>query len=278
MEKIETFLASLSAEEHRDLRDRVQHLLPFPPRQAQSLSGNRFVNHPVWNELIAYVGLWNFRWEWMRAEDRLVHEDFLTYPDAASFYRDTEVYLYHLIGFWLEGIKLPYLGALLSAYEGHQFSLLDYGCGIGSDGLWLLEAGVTVSFADIASKSLDFLRYRLARRGYHDCNVFTVPDDIEAIEVHDVAWCMDVLEHLPPEGHRPLLDQLITKGETVFCSLVADPLADGLVHHPVDVDGLTAYVSSRWPMRYTDFYIKADGGKVRLLMYGPHVEGGYLAL
>ena len=43
--------------------------------------------------------------------------------------------------------------------------MLDYGCGIGSDGLALIEAGYEVTFADFDNPSTRYLRWRLEQRG-----------------------------------------------------------------------------------------------------------------
>ncbi len=280
MTKMEAYINTLSIAEKRALRETVMQLIPPPNEQDDGTLMSRFVhdpwwrgfvNHPSWQELVAYIGLMNFRFERINTDDAMVDDAYRQYPDASTFYRETDAYLYHLLGFWLVGVKRPYLGMLFQAYQRQPFNLIDYGCGIGCDGIWLLDAGVNVSFADIPSRSLDFLRYRLLRRGYQEQRVYELPRDLAQIPTHDVAWCIDVLEHLPPTMHQLLLETLAEKGDTVFCSIVQDAHADGQVHHPVDMDGLTRYVADRWPMQYQDF--PGGDGVVRLLIYGPQVHG-----
>lgn len=67
--------------------------------------------------------------------------------------------------------------------------VLDFGCGIGSEGLHLAEAGFSVSFADEAGLPLTYLRWRLAERGLplpvYDLGLDALPPDLDA------AFCLD---------------------------------------------------------------------------------------
>src|SRR4051794_41957747 len=64
----------------------------------------------------------------------------------------------------MTGTKRPYLEHLMRLVPPGA-RVLDYGCGTGSDGLLLLEAGYRVEFADFDNPSTAFLRWRLERRG-----------------------------------------------------------------------------------------------------------------
>lgn len=233
--------------------------------------------HPLWLELACYLGT-RFRSDWCGSADALVHAEFARYPSAEAFYRESEIYLYHLIGYWLEGYKRPAHAWLLQSTGGMPgCTVLDYGCGIGCDGLWMLDAGYQVTFADMAGRSLDFLRWRLAQRWYAHVPVYTVPLQ-EALPAYHFVWCMDVLEHLPPDEHREFLVHLATLGRFVLVNLIVDPDADGTVHHPLDVEGLTDYLSTRWSVVWQDYYRDAVGHRTRLLCYGAEVPAALLAL
>ena len=65
----------------------------------------------------------------------------------------------------MTGTKLPYLRELTRLVPPGS-RVLDYGCGIGSDGLMLLEAGYRVEFADFDNPSTAYLRWRLEQRGF----------------------------------------------------------------------------------------------------------------
>ncbi|HET9051055.1 MAG TPA: glycosyltransferase, partial [Candidatus Dormibacteraeota bacterium] len=83
--------------------------------------------------------------------------------DEAAHYRTSRAYLYDLTVFDMSGTKDPYRAELLR-HVPPGGRLLDYGCGIGADGLRLAEMGYSVAFADFDNPSTDYLRWRLRRR------------------------------------------------------------------------------------------------------------------
>ena len=225
--------------------------------------------HPVWLELACYLGK-RFRSDWCGSSDSVVQAEFAKYPSADAFYRESEVYLYHLLGYWLEGCKRPAHAWLLQSTGNVRCSVLDYGCGVGCDGLWLLDAGYDVSFADVPSPSLEFLRWRLRQRWHFGAPIYTLPLT-QAVPSHTFVWCMDVVEHLPPDDHLPFLEHLASLGQFVLVNLIADAHADGTVHHPVDIEGLTAAIRERWSLVYQDYYVERTGNRTRFVCYGPAV-------
>jgi GT2 family glycosyltransferase/2-polyprenyl-3-methyl-5-hydroxy-6-metoxy-1,4-benzoquinol methylase len=58
---------------------------------------------------------------------------------------------------------------LLRRHLPAQGRVLDYRCGIGTNGILLLEQGYRVAFADVDNPCLEYLRWRLARRGLMAC-------------------------------------------------------------------------------------------------------------
>lgn len=231
-------------------------------------AGVRNPLHPLWRELQAYVGMPRFRWDWVTGTDAKVHEARQRYPSSAMFYRESPVYLYHNLAFFLEGVKIPYYQHLF-ARTTPPCTVLDYGCGSGYDGLLFQEVGYRCSFADVPSAPLTFLGVR-ERAQADPCPIYTLPS--AAIPHHDVVWCVDVLEHLPPWEHRPLLARLLHLGSWVFVTLVHDVTADGLVHYPVDVPGLTTWLCTNWPAEYIDYYPQPSGSFVRLCVVSPLLQ------
>src|SRR5215212_1745834 len=77
-----------------------------------------------------------------RWEDE-VSEELARSASEAELYRSSEAYLYNLTVFAMSGTKDPYLAELARTLPPGS-RLLDYGCGIGSDGLRLIEAGYDV--------------------------------------------------------------------------------------------------------------------------------------
>src|ERR1700759_2918386 len=83
-------------------------------------------------------------------QHQLEHE-YAHVGDEQRLYRVSEAYLYDLTAFAMTGTKDPYLAWIPPAPP--PLRLLDFGCGIGSDGLRLLEAGHDVTFADFDNPS-----------------------------------------------------------------------------------------------------------------------------
>ena len=226
------------------------------------------LRHPAWQEVAAFTGS-RFRPEWCHGNDAKIHEEFSHYPDAATFYRETDVYLYHGPAFFMEGIKRPYYAVLFRLLANLDASILDYGGGCGDDALLFASLGFNVTLADIPSRSLQFAKWRCQRRG-QSISIFEIgkDDDNTLRDVDDdrfmIVWCCDVLEHLLPSEHRGLIDTLCKLGQTVFLVLVNDPEADGRVHYPVDLDGLTQYAGTKESVWACNFY----QGRTRLLIIG----------
>src|SRR2546423_5915789 len=144
------------------------------------------------NELRAYLGPRYDHARLQQWEEQLEREaDEI--GDEQRLYRSSEGYLYTLPVFALSGTRLPSLSGLTRRVPPGS-SLLDYGCGIGSDGLYLLEAGYRVAFADFDNPSTRYLRWRLEHRGrsapVYDLDRDAIPDDF------DLAYAFDVIEHV----------------------------------------------------------------------------------
>jgi len=231
----------------------------FSPTAAQTYRND--LANPIWQEVAGFLRS-SFRPDLCHGMDSKVREAFEAYPDPATFYRETDIYCYHGPAYFLEGIKRPYYAMLLLETANQDCSILDYGCGAGDDGLLFSQLGYNVSMADVESKSLAFALWRAQRRG-HWVGMYTLNVNW-VIPQHTIVWCMDVLEHLPPEQHLGLLNHLSTLGKRVFINLVSDPHADGRLHYPVDVPTLTDHVRSFPFFHATDFY----EGRVRILVYG----------
>jgi SAM-dependent methyltransferase len=181
--------------------------------------------------------------------DRLWHyeeqldAEFAQSDGEAAFYRSSQGYLYNLTAFAMTGTKLPYLEALV-AHVPPGARLLDYGCGIGSDGLLLLDAGYRVEFADFANPSTDYLRWRLRRRGLqapiHDLDGH-VPGDF------DLAFAFDVIEHVPDPF--AFLSEMETRARLVEVNFLEPEPGETELHHELPVRRLLAH-SSRRRLRY----------------------------
>ncbi len=161
-------------------------------------------NNPYIEELIEFMGD-DFSHERMHlaAKDLADQWNERNRPmieDISEFYHNAKTYLYDLTswhgadpsrGMWTETVKK-------FVKENNCKTILDFGCGIGNDGLALLDLeGVSVDFVDLSCPCLDFLDFRIKKRGIEDrCNVIRC-DDVYMPEKHyDFVICIDVIEHL----------------------------------------------------------------------------------
>jgi SAM-dependent methyltransferase len=188
-------------------------------------------------ELRAYLG---DRYDHRRLErwEQQLDEELDACGDEEAFYRTSKGYLYNLTAFAMSGTKLPYLRELLRHVPAGA-RLLDYGCGIGSDGLLLLEAGYRVEFADFENPSVAYLRWRLERRGL-DAPVHDVDRGIP--EGFDAVYAFDVLEHVPSPPST--LARLERCAELVVVNLLEPRAADTALHHPLPIARLVDRAAS----------------------------------
>ena len=162
-------------------------------------------------------------------EDRLqrhvagLEEEEAAAPDERTFYRTSRAYLYDLTVFSMSGTKAPYRRLVREvAHPGAR--VLDYGCGIGVDGLRLLEQGYRVEFADFDNPSVEYLRWRLQQRGL-EARIHDIERDIPG--GFDVAYCFDVLEHV--DDPVALLERLESLADIVVVNFL-EPAPHG--HDP----------------------------------------------
>jgi 2-polyprenyl-3-methyl-5-hydroxy-6-metoxy-1,4-benzoquinol methylase len=184
-------------------------------------------------ELRAYLGD-DYDERRLQQYDRVLEEEFAEVGDEDAFYRESRSYLYNLTAFAMTGTKLPYLRELTRRVPPGA-RVLDYGCGIGSDGLMLLDAGYRVEFADFDNPSVEYLRWRLARRGV-DAPVHDLDDGVPG--GFDAAYSFDVIEHVPDPFR--FLAELESRGRLVMVNLLEPEADDIALHHELPVDELLA--------------------------------------
>jgi len=186
-----------------------------------------------------------------------IDEELARVSDEAELYRTSTAYLYNLTAFAMMQTKHPYLRELIRHVDPGA-RLLDYGCGIGSDGLRLLEAGYRVEFAEFDNPSMAYLRWRLERRGLqapiHDLSA-TVPAGF------DLAYAFDVIEHV--NDPFAFLDELEGRARLVEVNFLAPVPDDQALHHELPIGALLRHVAHRRLLCYRLLH-----GRSHLVVYG----------
>lgn len=207
-------------------------------------------------ELRAYLG---DAYDEARLRDyhRQLERELAEIGDEDLLYRTSQAYLYNLTAFAMTQTKLPYL-ELLARHVPRGASVLDYGCGIGSDGLALLAAGYRVAFADFDNPSTRYLRWRLDRRG-QKAPVF----DLDAGDPpggFDVAFAFDVVEHV--EDPFAFLARLEAQAERVLVNFLEPAPGESALHRPLPVAALVAHARAQGLEAYEVLH-----GRSHLVLY-----------
>ena len=219
-------------------------------------------------ELRAYLGDRYDPGRLVRWQEQL-EEEATRVGDEQTLYRTSEAYLYNLTAFAMTGTKDPYREAIVATVPPGA-RLLDVGCGIGSDGLALLEAGYRVEFADFDNPSTRYLRWRLERRGLdapvHDLDAGPLPEGF------DLAYAFDVLEHVDdPFG---LLATLERSARLVCVNALETSSDETVLHHELPVDRVVAHARSRRLMTYR----RLHDGRSHLLIWDVRRARGLASL
>jgi len=116
-----------------------------------------------------------------------------TRDSVEEFYSSTRAYLYDLTR-WHSSLRYPYPMVTGNFARKNGFDhILEFGCGIGTDGLYLLEQGFKVSFYDFRNACTEYLSWRLKQRGF-SANIYYAGED--ELPENDLTLAVDVIEHL----------------------------------------------------------------------------------
>jgi hypothetical protein len=234
--------------------------------------------HSDFMELARYLDT-EFDFNWCGSGDEKVFTDAGRYATNDEFVRDTLVFCYQNIGLMEQGIHRPYIARLLEmTADWPAPSLIDVFAGGGQLGLALHTLGFRVSFTDLASRSLEWLKWRLQERQLY-LPVYNWDEQADEIPQHDFAVCFDVLEHLTPDEQHDLLERLAKIGRTVMVNLIVDrrPEMDG-VHLEMRPLEVIEWSMARWSGRAWSFYPDPAGEPRQwLVVYGEGVKTHGLA-
>jgi SAM-dependent methyltransferase len=152
---------------------------------------------PILDELVAFTGE-------PRADIRAKMEEtvfrtarLFNERDATpeQFYQDTDAYLYELASYEKDAWRAALAQLLGKSLRGRH--VLEYGCGIGSFAFMLVEEGFRVTASDISERNMNFLKFRIAHRGWGDrINAVAPADALRPSRRYDIITCQHVLEHV----------------------------------------------------------------------------------
>lgn len=154
-----------------------------------------------------------------------------TKESIEDFYTVTKNYIYNSVIFFESGDRIdlqPYFSNLRSKFN--ISSVIDFGCGVGNDGLFMLKEGVHVYFIDFESPTLDFLKWRLKKRDINS-NMYDVLNlkSMDMTKVSsDMFWSVDVIEHM--QNPMEIFDYISDSTKLVVYFTDADDTAKG--RHP----------------------------------------------
>jgi SAM-dependent methyltransferase len=163
----------------------------------------------------------------------------------------------------MTGTKLPYLRELTRAAPPGA-RVLDYGCGIGSDGLALAEAGYRVAFADFDNPSTRYLRWRLERRRL-EADVYDL-DRERPPAAFDLAYAFDVIEHV--DDPFDFLARMERCARLVVVNFLEPRPGETELHRELPVGELVKHAVGRGLLRYRRFHDRSH-----LVLYGPGAAG-----
>ncbi len=119
-----------------------------------------------------------------------------TSSEIAEFYKTTQNYLFNLVIWHESGDREPFSKELQKLLKKFKLdSVIDYGCGVGTDSLFLIESGIPTFMVDYISPTTDFLQWRLNKRNLE--GKFIDVETLTELPEADLFWAVDVLEHLP---------------------------------------------------------------------------------
>lgn len=216
-------------------------------------------------DLRDYLGA-DFELDRLQRYQEQLDAEFERVGDEERFYRTSTGYLYNLTAFAMTGTKLPYLKELMRRLPAGA-RVLDYGCGIGSDGLQLLRAGYRVEFADFDNPSTEYLRWRLARNGF-EAAVHDLDRDVPG--GFDAAYAFDVIEHVAdPFAMLDAMERRAALVEVNFLEPIPD---DQELHHELPIGALLRRCAAHRIRGYRFMY-----GRSHLVLYESAPAGALVA-
>ena len=183
-------MATIRVETQQDRDELTADLIKFTGREEKDIN----LDVMVGEELMAK--------EWKKSDPK-------TFEDEKAFYKRTDNYLYDLYK-WHFTNRRQFDLELVTGLKNFKNikTVLDFGCGIGQNAIMLAREGFNVTLADLDSKTLDFAEFRFRQHNIPHKVWKTDVMDRPPKKTYDAILCFDVLEHLPKEEMRKVIEKL----------------------------------------------------------------------
>ncbi len=183
--------------------------------------------------------------------------------EILEFYRSTDLYIWDLMQWHASAERQPYWEALSYFVEHYPpqagwARVYDFGCGVGTDGLYLASSGYRVTLVDVDGPAFRFARHRLERHGLKATFIASRPPLPEPDALYDAVVCFDVFEHLPDplEAARRLVGALRPGG---LC-IQQGTFGDGGDHPCHLAGGVRRFAGLRWHIHLAGLGLKNVSG------------------
>lgn len=187
-------------------------------------------------------------------------------PDAIlNFYKSTDLYVWELMQWHASTARYPYWSALTQFADRYPPEegwgrVYDFGCGIGTDGLFLASRGYEVTLTDVDCPAFRFAQHRFSRRKLkarfeESYSLIPAPSN-----TYDAVVCFDVLEHLPdPVGAvKRLLSSLRPRGVLLQQGSFVDT-----GEHPCHLEsGISDFGGLKWHIQLSALGLRGVTGMV----------------
>lgn len=197
--------------------------------------------------------------EWRRANPQ-------TPDEIVNFYRNTDLYVWELMQWHASESRRRYwdvLREVIRRYpaDGGYRRVYDFGCGVGTDALFLVTHGYKVTLVDVDGPTWRFAQHRFARRGLKakfvaSSAALPTPDG-----PYDIVVSFDVLEHVPDPlaVARRLVSELRDSGVFVHEATFHDDEGVQPCHL---AEGIKRFAGLRWHIHMAGLGLRQESGFV----------------
>lgn len=192
--------------------------------------------------------------DWEKSDPR-------TNEEIVKFYEKEQIYISELASWHclkLNDTILEIVKSLIFAVKHKCCKFLDYGCGIGSSGLFFHYYGFEVELADISSVLLNFAKYRFQIRGIKEKVKFTdlKEEKISKDNYFDFVSVVEVLEHvMDPVQVMAIIHKTMLENGYVFLTTSFFPDKERPQHIITDF----SIIPKMKEIGYREIYVSDDG-------------------